>query len=301
MTAADSVTHVLTVDLEPWFTRGSALFGDAEGCADVDWHFDSLPGNVEQLVELLDRHGVRATFFVLGPVAEKMPGLVADLARAGHEIALHGYAHKLLYNCTPEELREDLQRSTDVVGEASGQRPMGYRAPYFSVTRHSLWALDVLAELGFRYDSSIFPVARRLYGMPDFCPQATWVRTPAGRELFEVPPATLATWRWKIPVAGGGYWRVLPTGAILRAVQTLERRGQPAVLYLHPYELNPHDAELAADRSSFRNRCMLAWQRMGRRSFAAKLEAVLRRFSLRPLREVFASQLDRPGSPRTFD
>lgn len=291
--------HVLTVDLEPWFTRGSALFGDTEGLDDNHCPMDGLPANLERLLALLEGYNTRATFFVLGPVAKLRPDLVRMVADAGHEIAVHGYSHKLVYKSTAEEFREDAVRSLEVVGEAAGGgRPLGYRAPYFSVTRASTWALDELAELGFRYDSSIFPVWRRLYGIRDFCTQATWVTTPRGRALFEVPPVAMNYWRWRVPVAGGGYWRVLPTRVITGALSKLEAQGQPAVLYLHPYELNPDDACLDDCVGGMRNRCMLAWQRMGRRGFAGKLEAVLRRFRLGPVRDVFADALSAPEAAR---
>ncbi len=292
-------THVLTVDLEPWFTRGSALFGDTEGLDDDNCPMEGLSANLERLLALLERYDARATFFVLGPVAKLRPDLVRLVADAGHEIAVHGYSHKLVYKTTAEEFREDVVRSLEVVAEAAGGvQPVGYRAPYFSVTHASTWALDVLADLGFRYDSSIFPVWRRLYGMSDFCTHATWVTTPGGRALFEVPPAALGWWRWRVPVAGGGYWRVLPTRIITGALRRLERRGQPAVLYLHPYELNPEDACLDGGVGSVRNRCMLAWQRMGRRGFAGKLEAVLRRFRLGAVQDVFADGLAAPEAGR---
>lgn len=288
---ASSVTHALTVDLEPWCTKGSALFGDTGGLDEDDWPKDALRHNVRCLLELLDRHEVRATFFVLGPVARAMPGLVRSLADAGHEIALHGCRHRLVYLCSPEEFREDVLKSMEVVSSAAGTKPIGYRAPYFSITRRCMWALDALAEVGLCYDSSIFPIRRRLYGVPDFHTEAVVVETESGRRILEVPPATLRWGRLRVPVAGGGYWRVLPRSLIVAALRALARRGQPAVLYVHPYELNPQDARLDGGAANWRNRAMLAWQRAGRKGFAAKLQAVLSQFNVAPIREVFAERI----------
>jgi polysaccharide deacetylase family protein (PEP-CTERM system associated) len=209
-------TSVLCVDLEEW--------GDAS-CAD-DAMF---------LLDLFARAGARATFFVLGLVARREPRLVRRIAAAGHEIASHGWDHQQVFHKTPALLRAELERAFGTLSDLVGRPIAGYRAPHFSVGPATWWALDVLADVGFTYDSSIFPFAGPRYGVPGF-PRGPVRIVREGRRLVELPLSTVRTMGRNLPVAGGGYFRLLPYPLIERAVATVHAAGLPFVSYCHPYE-----------------------------------------------------------------
>lgn len=226
-----STRHAFTVDLEEWF-HGIELHRD-------EWPDGRrLEKGLDPLVALLDRHGVKATFFVLGDVAERHPVVVRELAAAGHEIGCHGHVHEFVYKQTPVEFRDDLQRARDTIESASGVRPVTYRAPYFSITQESLWALEILVEEGFATDSSIFPVQNDRYGIPDAPAVPHRRQTPAG-ELLEIPMRPLEVLGRNIPFSGGAYLRILPWWAQVLAWKLAEHRGTPMVAYIHPWELDP--------------------------------------------------------------
>ena len=221
--------HILTIDLEDWFH-----------CLEPNprhWHQFERRIEVEAdcLLELLDRHLAKATFFVLGDVAERSPHLIQRIAGCGHEIGTHGMLHEFVYRQTPDEFREDLQKSLRLLEAIVGTAVRAYRAPYFSITRESLWALQILFEEGIRYDSSIFPIRNPRYGIPGAR------RTPhlIERDLWECPVSVLPTPCGNIPFAGGVYQRFLPWRLIELAVGILERRREPVIVYLHPWELDP--------------------------------------------------------------
>jgi polysaccharide deacetylase family protein (PEP-CTERM system associated) len=179
-------------------------------------------------------------------VAERHPHLVRSIVQAGHEIASHGYGHHLVYEQTPQAFREDVRRARRLLEDTAGCPVVGYRAPSYSITRRSLWALDVLIEEGYRFDSSIFPIRHDRYGIPD-APRHVHRVTRQSGPLTEVPPSTLRMGRVNLPIAGGGYFRLLPyawTRWGIRRLNQLERR--PAVFYLHPWELDPAQPRLPA-------------------------------------------------------
>jgi polysaccharide deacetylase family protein (PEP-CTERM system associated) len=195
--------------------------------------------NTDRLLDLLAQASTTATFFILGWIADRHPHLIRRIADAGHELASHGYAHRLVYNMTPDEFRADLRRAKDAITSASGVDVHGYRAPSFSVTRTSLWALDVLIEEGYEFDSSVYPIHRDRYGLPGAPRFAHEILRPSGR-LIEIPPSTLNVGGVTLPVAGGGYFRLYPYAVTRRACANLNaREHQPAVVYLHPWELDP--------------------------------------------------------------
>lgn len=204
--------------------------------------WDTLPSRVgestRRLLDLFDRTASRATFFVLGWVAERHGKLIREIAERGHEVACHGYSHELVYDLGPRRFREDLRRARAAVQEATGLVVEGYRAPSYSITRASLWALPILAEEGFGFDSSIFPIRHPRYGIPDF------VRHPValdlgGARLREFPLTTLRLGPVNLPLAGGAYLRFVP-GALFRlGFERLVRAGRPTVLYVHPWEIDP--------------------------------------------------------------
>jgi polysaccharide deacetylase family protein (PEP-CTERM system associated) len=180
---------------------------------------------------------VRATFFALGAVARTHPDVVAELSAAGHEIASHGHLHEFVYRLTPATFRDDLRRSADAIHNATGTRPVGYRAPYFSITSASMWALDVLAEEGYEYDSSIFPVRNPRYGIATASVRP-FAHVASGREITEIPLTPLQLFGQRLPFSGGAYLRILPS-LVQRAAWKAQGRRQPLVAYIHPWELDP--------------------------------------------------------------
>jgi len=199
------------------------------------WHDTSCVDETGFLLDVLEAHRARATFFVLGSVATREPGLVKRIAGCGHEIASHGWNHDQIWKKSPSQYRDEMQRSFDTLSGLVGSPIAGYRAPHFSVSPDTYWALDVLAEIGFKYDSSIFPIAGPRYGIPDF-PRAPVRVKRNGRSIVEVPLSTVRQLRWNLPVAGGGYFRLLPYPIIERSVRAVHGDGRPFVVYCHPYE-----------------------------------------------------------------
>jgi polysaccharide deacetylase family protein (PEP-CTERM system associated) len=191
------------------------------------------------VLALLAERGVHGTFFVLGAVAERHPELVREIAAAGHEVATHGWSHTLVYRMTPETFRDELTRSIAILGELSGQKILGHRAPFFSITRESLWALEIMRECGLRYDSSIFPVLNYRYGIEDAPRWPYAVQAGHDGTLQEFP---ITTWRIlgrNVPVAGGAYFRIFPYALTWTGWQAINRSGHPGTFYIHPWELDP--------------------------------------------------------------
>ena len=223
------ITNALTVDLEDW----------AQSTLGPEMPITSrVLRNTDHMLALLGRHRLRATFFALGKVCEKFPSLLPTVASAGHEIGTHGYGHELIHSITPERFRRDLRRSIEVIATQIGRRPIGYRAPAFSINRDSLWAGPIMAELGIKYSSSIFPIAGARYGIPD---AARFPHRWATCDLIEFPMTTGRRFGRNLPVCGGGYFRLLPGPVLSAAIREVNRAGQPAVVYVHPYELDVNE------------------------------------------------------------
>ena len=236
-----SVTNALTIDFEDWYQGLEIPHTEWDG------YEDRIAASGRLLLEELARAGTRGTFFVLGRVAERHPELVREIAVAGHEIATHGWSHTLVYRMTPEQFRAELKRSIDLLQELGGRPILGHRAPFFSVTRASLWALDVLAESGIRYDSSVFPVLNYRYGIED-APRWPYAVETTGGTLTEFP---ITTWRVggrNLPVAGGAYFRIFPYALTRMAFRSINRAGQAALFYLHPWELDPDHPRIRLPR-----------------------------------------------------
>ncbi|HEY7617166.1 MAG TPA: XrtA system polysaccharide deacetylase [Terriglobales bacterium] len=235
--------NVLTVDVEEYFHPSEVQLS----VTDDQW--DSLPSRVElqtlRVLELLALRKAEATFFVLGWVAERYPRLIREIANAGHEIGCHSYAHKLVYDLTPAGFRMDTLRAQAAIEDACGVSPQAYRAPSYSITTRSDWALEILVECGFKYDSSIYPVSHDRYGIPGFYRYPQKLETSAG-PIFEVPVATVQLPGGRVaPVGGGGYLRLLPyryTAAGIRRIHQDDH--QPAVIYFHPWELDPEQPRM---------------------------------------------------------
>jgi len=234
------VVNAFTVDVEDYF-QVSAF---EKVVSPEQWPFfeHRVAANTDRLLGLLAERGVRATFFVLGWVAEREPALVRKIASEGHELASHGHSHRLVYEQAPAEFREDVRRSKGTLEALTGRPVLGYRAPSFSITRRSLWALDVLAQEGFTWDASVFPIRHDRYGIPE-APRHPHQIRPG---LIEVPASTVRVAGTNLPIAGGGYFRVFPlswTRWGIRRINSAE--GMPVVFYLHPWELDPGQPRLA--------------------------------------------------------
>lgn len=194
--------------------------------------------SVDTILDVLDEKGSKGTFFVLGLVAQAHPDLVRRIAGRGHEVASHGWGHRRVTTVTRDEFRSSVRRSRQALEDLCGKPVVGYRAPSFSITRDREWALDVLIEEGYRYDSSLFPVRRPGYGHPDAPLGPTWLERAAGR-ILEVPPMVLRVAGVRIPAAGGAYFRLLPYGLVRAALRQKAKMGEPGTFYIHPWELDP--------------------------------------------------------------
>lgn len=201
--------------------------------------------NTRRLLDLLEEYQVAATFFVLGWVAERHPALVREIHERGHEMGCHGYAHRLVYQMTPRQFFEDTTRARQAIEDATGAPLLGYRAPTFSIVRESLWALDILEGMGFGYDSSIFPIVHDRYGIPDAPRFPYRVQLPSGGHMAEFPLTTFTVLGQRLPVAGGGYFRLAPYALVKAALRHVNHaEGQPVIVYLHPWELDPDQPRL---------------------------------------------------------
>lgn len=238
------VVNAMTVDVEDYFQVSA--FDNVLPRSRWDSMESRVVANTERLLRLFAGAGVRGTFFVLGWVAERFPALVKQIAAEGHEIASHGFGHRLVYDLTPEQFRDDVRRSKAMLEQTAGVPVVGYRAPSFSVTMRSLWALDVLIEEGYRYDASIFPIHHDRYGIPD-SPRHPYRIVRAEGEIVEAPGSTVRWGRFNVPVAGGGYFRILPYAWTRWGISRLNRtERRPAIFYIHPWELDPDQPRLAA-------------------------------------------------------
>ena len=297
-TGPTAIEHLISFDVEEYFQVEAAVAGVSR----EDW--DRWPSRVEPavdvLLELLERHDARATFFILGWLAQRKDAMVRRIARAGHEIASHGMSHRMIGGLTPQEFARDVGDSRRLLQDLSGQEVLGYRAPTFSVTHKTAWALDALVEAGYVYDSSVFPIRHDRYGVPDAPRFAHRAVGPGGGTILEVPPLTWRLLGTNLPAGGGGYLRLLPVRLIGRALRAAQRRGHSAMIYLHPWEVDPDQPVLPMGRFS-------RWRhRVGLGRTAAKLDWLLGRFRfatvrdrLRPLteqaREEFAYAEGRDG------
>ena len=240
-----SIENAITVDVEDYFQV--AAFKDAIDPQSWERQPSRVVANTERVLEVFAEAGVQGTFFTLGWVAERYPSLVRDIQAAGHEVACHGYSHQLIYDQDPAVFREETLRAKAVLEDAIGQPVKGYRAASYSITRRSLWALDTLVEAGFEYDSSIFPVHHDNYGIPDSPRHPYFLQTPNGGQLLEFPITTSRIAGVKLPVAGGGYFRLFPYWLTRMGLQRVnETEGRPFVFYLHPWEVDPQQPRIEA-------------------------------------------------------
>jgi polysaccharide deacetylase family protein (PEP-CTERM system associated) len=238
------IRNALTVDVEDYF-HVSAFAGSIDR---KDWNNYPLrvERNTQRLLELFDNNGIKVTFFVLGWVAERVPRLVSEIAAMGHEVACHGYSHQLVYDQTVEEFREETLRSKALLEDISQTPVRGYRAASYSITERSLWALDVLAEAGFTYDSSIFPIRHDRYGMPGTPETPYQLKSPAGQSIVEFPLSTARLFGMHLPVAGGGYFRLYPYRLTKFGLSRINSNNHPFIFYMHPWEIDPGQPRIDA-------------------------------------------------------
>jgi polysaccharide deacetylase family protein (PEP-CTERM system associated) len=236
-----AVTNALTIDFEDWYQGLEIPHTQWDG------YEDRLPGAARRLLGLLADAGARATFFVLGSAARRHPELVREIAAAGHEVGTHGHSHTPVYRMTPDAFREEIRTSVAMLEDLTGRPVLGHRAPFFSITRASLWALEILAECGLRYDSSVFPVVNYRYGIPD-APRWPHPVDAGGRELVEFPLSTCRMLGRNLPVAGGAYFRIFPYAVTRWGFRSINRGGRPAVFYLHPWEVDPDHPRIPLPR-----------------------------------------------------
>jgi len=281
------VLNALSVDLEDWYQGLTSTGRQVDRWPEFE---DRVADSTDRLLCLLERARLHATFFVLGYVADEFPDVVRRVADAGHEIALHGYYHRQVFRLSPDAFREDVLRGRDAVEAAGGRRPIGYRAPMFSINGSALWALEVLRDLGFRYDSSVFPTRNMLYGYPDAprLPYRPW----AGDGFVEFPLSTVRLLGVNWPLAGGFYLRALPVGLFAAGLRRLNRQGHPAILYFHPWEIDPgHPRPNPTARERLTHYYNL--DRM-----EAKLARLFEEFDFAPLATLLAQYETAPGATR---
>jgi polysaccharide deacetylase family protein (PEP-CTERM system associated) len=267
--------NALTIDVEDYYMVSA--FADTIKFSDWSLYESRVERNTRRILELMDNHNVTGTFFVLGWVAEKCPALVREIQARGHEIASHGYNHRLIYDLSPQEFRNDTRMSKDILENITGQAVHGYRATSYSIVQQSLWALDILIQEGFKYDSSIFPIHHDRYGMPQ-AERFPYVIQRAPGEIVEFPPATYRLMGRNIPVAGGGYLRLFPLSFTKMAIRDINKREkQSAVIYFHPWEIDPLQPRLSGSPlSRFRHYVNL-------NSTFDKLDTLLSDFKFSPL------------------
>ena len=277
----DQIVNAMTIDVEDYFHV--SVFDGVVPRSQWSRLETRVCANTERLLEMFDEARTQSTFFVLGWVAERWPHLVQQIAERGHEIASHGYGHRLVYDQTPRQFRDDVRRAKGLLESTAGTQVFGYRAPSYSITPRSLWALDVLIEEGFRYDASIFPVHHDRYGIPVSARHPYRIERESG-SLWEAPASTVRCGSMNLPIGGGGYFRILPyawTRWGIARLNQVERR--PAIFYLHPWEIDPDQPRLEASLlSRFRH-----YRHLDRTE--ARLRALLRDFQFGPLMSVFAA------------
>jgi polysaccharide deacetylase family protein (PEP-CTERM system associated) len=268
------IRNAFTVDLEDWFQGLTSTNPRVSEWPDFE---SRVVPATRRLLELLERHSVKATFFVLGYVADHHPALIEAIYGAGHEIAVHGYYHRFVYRLTPDEFASDLDQSVAAVSRITGEVPLGHRAPYFSVHAGTGWAFEIMASRGLVYDSSVFPARSMLYGFPG-APRAPY-QLP-GLSLVEFPVTTARLFGRNWPVGGGFYNRALPYSLTARALRRVSAEGLPIVLYVHPWEL---DTGQNYRRVTPRERVTHYW---GRAALEAKLERLFSDFPFTTLRNL---------------
>ena len=279
--------NAITIDVEDYFHV--TAFEQHVRRDQWDTYPCRVENNTRRILDMLDEYNIHGTFFILGWVAERMPLLVKEIHRRGHEIACHGYGHQLVYQIDPKTFRKDISKTRILLEDMCGEKVNGYRAPSYSITKKSLWALDILVEEGFTYDSSIFPVIHDIYGIPDASRFPCTITCGAGT-IREFPLTTLpirfAGREHRIPIAGGGYLRLFPLEFISRGIERINRgEKQPAIVYFHPWEIDPDQPRIEAGfKSRFRHYLNL-------QKTEGKVRDLLSEFKFGTINDVFAANV----------
>lgn len=276
-------TNAFSVDVEDYYQ----VLNFQKGIPRSEWAgFEPRVGrNTRRILDLLEEAGIQATFFCLGCVAEREPALIREIAARGHEVASHGWSHRPLTDLGPGAFAEEARKSRAVLEDLGGQAVLGFRAPSFSITRRTEWAIDALIDAGYRYDSSVFPIRHPDYGIPGAALGIHRLAGPSGREIVEFPMTVARFLGRPVPVAGGGYFRLLPFFVTRWGLRHSNRHGRPGVFYIHPWEVDPEQPDLRARTSrlgAFRHYTGLA-------RTEARLRRLFAAFPFAPLRDVLAA------------
>jgi polysaccharide deacetylase family protein (PEP-CTERM system associated) len=282
--------NLLTVDLEDWFSvevLSAAI--PPEKWPDQE---SVVCRNTYKILEIFERHQVHATFFVLGWIAKRYPDLINDVVRAGHEIACHSFYHRMVLTLTPDEFRADTAMAIDAIQEAIGQPPRGYRSPSWGMTRNLTWAYDILGDLGFEYDSSVYPIRHDIYGDPEAPSTAYEVEVSSGKKLIEIPASTITVMGKRMALGGGGWLRQFPYWFTRWGIRKLNAAGVPAMIYFHPWELDTNLPESSfVQTMTSKNRSVKNWLRQYKNviTMETKVEKLLKDFDFMTLREYIYS------------
>lgn len=271
------ITNALTIDFEDWYQGLEIPYSE------WDKFEDRIEAAGDKLLRILDEAGAKATFFVLGYVAEKHPELIRRIKSEGHEIGTHGFSHTLIYTQKADLFREELTRAISYLEDLVGQKVLGHRAPFFSITKDSLWALDILGELGIKYDSSIFPVLNYRYGIAD-APRFPYTIKREKFEFVEFPISTLKLPGFTMPISGGAYFRIYPYQLTKQAIRAVNRQRQPVTFYLHPWEIDPEHPRIDVPRRI----AMTHYFNLG--ATERRLKKLLRDFRMAPMKDVLNIQ-----------
>lgn len=248
MLASGAPRNALSVDVEDYFhVAALSRVISREDWPRMEYRAEA---STQRLLQLFAERDVKATFFILGWVARRSARLIRSIHEAGHEIACHGMSHELIYRQSREQFAAETREAKELLEQIIGAKVLGYRAASWSITRQSLWALDIIQELGFEYDSSIFPIRHDIYGIPDAPRRPSLIRTPAGQQLIEFPPSTVRVLGCSLPVAGGGYFRLLPYWLTHWGLRRLNAEGRAFMFYLHPWEVDPEQPRIKAGCAS---------------------------------------------------
>jgi len=282
-------THVLSVDVEDYF-QVEAFAGSVDRKS-WDQRPSRVVANTYRVLDLFDQHQAKGTFFFVGWVAERFPHLVREVQSRGHELACHSYWHRTVYSLTPDEFRNDTRQAKQAIEDAAGTAITGYRAPSWSITKSCLWALDILAEEGFTYDSSIYPIHHDLYGVPGAQRFPYTHDCTNGLKLREFPPATLRVLGTNFPAAGGGYLRIFPSAFTELAFRTFEKKyDERVIVYLHPWELDPEQPRISGPlKSRVRHYTNL-------KQMHGKLKTVLSRRKFQTFKDVLVEEAAEPDA-----
>jgi polysaccharide deacetylase family protein (PEP-CTERM system associated) len=273
--------NILTVDVEEWY---HVNYGSADWSR-VDTSISTVYDHTMRILEVLAETGSKATFFMLGCIAKKHARLIQAIDQQGHEMACHGNEHVLLYHQTPAEFRQDLKGAVHAICSHTDKELLGFRAPSSSITEKNPWALDILCEEGFRYDSSIFPVKNYMYGVSNFPAQPCRITTASGGRLLEIPVTTIGFWKMRIPFLGGFYLRVLPLMLQEQFMSIVRASGRPVMLYFHPSDISPFHIKIPLSLTEH------FFDNVGRRTSRKKILSLLKSYRWTSIGDAFSSYL----------